>query len=67
MIMTYDKFRREDGVLQFPDQAVQETNMTTEGRVYLFMGRKSTCGFCVTRKGLPETSEPGYLFVETPA
>lgn len=24
MIMTYDKFRREDGVLQFPDQAVQE-------------------------------------------
>ena len=41
---------RSDGVLQFPSQAIQEYNIATEGKVYLFTGSKSTGGFCVTRK-----------------
>ena len=58
---------REDGVLQFPDQAIREYNITAEGRVYLFTGSKSTGGFCVTRKGLLEYSKLGQILVETPA
>ncbi len=58
---------REDGVLLFPDQAIQEYDITAEGRVYLFTGSKSTGGFCVTRKGLLEPSKLGHILVETPA
>ena len=41
---------REDGVIQFPEQAICEYDITVEGQVYLFTGSKSTGGFCVTRK-----------------
>lgn len=42
----------EDGTVQFPTQAIDEYQITSEGKVYLFTGSKSTGGFCVTRKGL---------------
>ena len=58
---------REDGVIQFPEQAIREYDITVEGRVYLFTGSKSTGGFCVTRKGLLEPSKLGHILVETPA
>lgn len=58
---------REDGVIQFPKQAIREYDITVEGRVYLFTGSKSTGGFCVTRKGLLEPSQLGHILVETPA
>ena len=52
---------REDGVLQIPEQAIREYDITVEGRVYLFTGSKSTGGFCVTRKGLLEPSKLGHI------
>ena len=58
---------REEGVLQFPEQAIREYDITVEGRVYLFTGSKSTGGFCVTRKGLLETSKLGHILAETPS
>ena len=58
---------REDGVIQFPEQAIREYDITAEGRVYLFTGSKSTGGFCVTRKGLLEPSLLGHILMETPA
>ena len=57
---------REDGVIQFPEQAIREYDITVEGRVYLLTGSKSTGGFCVTRKGLLERSQLGHILVETP-
>ena len=57
---------RSDGSLQFPPQAIQEYNIATEGKVYLFTGSKSTGGFCVTRKGLLEPSKLGHIVTETP-
>jgi hypothetical protein len=57
---------RADGVIQFPEQAIREYNITVEGRVYLFTGSKSTGGFCVTRKGLLEPSQLGHILVENP-
>ncbi|MBQ9034202.1 MAG: hypothetical protein IJ107_05980 [Lachnospiraceae bacterium] len=58
---------REEGILQFPEQAIQEYDITIEGRVYLFTGSKSTGGFCVTRKGLLEPSQLGHILEDTPA
>ena len=52
-------FGRANGVLQFPEQAIHEYDITSEGKVYLFTGSKSTGGFCVTRKGLLEPSKLG--------
>lgn len=57
---------KEDGVLQFPEQAVKEYDITADGKVYLFTGSKSTGGFCVTRKGLLEPSKLGHILTETP-
>ena len=57
---------REDGVIQFPEQAIREYDITSEGRIYLFTGSKSTGGFCVTRKGLLEPSQLGHILTETP-
>ena len=56
---------RDDGRLQFPEQAVREYNITAEGKVYLFTGSKSTGGFCVTRKGLLEPSQLGHILRDT--
>lgn len=58
---------REDGMLQLPVQAICEYDITSEGKVYLFTGSKSTGGFCVTRKGLLAPSKLGHILEETPA
>ena len=58
---------RKEGVLQFPEQAIREYDITVERRVYLFTGSKSTGGFCVTRKGLLEPSQLGHILAETPS
>ena len=57
---------RENGILQFPKQAVEEYDMTADGKVYLFTGSKSTGGFCVTRKGLLEPSKLSHILTDTP-
>lgn len=58
---------REDGSIQFPTQVVEEYRIADEGKVYLFTGRKSTGGFCVTRRGLLLPSKLGKILEETPA
>lgn len=58
---------RDDGTLRFPKQAIEEYDITAEGKVYLFTGSKSTGGFCVTRKGLLGPSKLGHILTETPA
>lgn len=57
---------RDNGILQFPKQAIEEYDITADGKVYLFTGSKSTGGFCVTRKGLFEPSKLGHILTETP-
>ena len=57
---------RNDGIIQIPEQAIHEYGITSEGRVYLFTGSKSTGGFCVTRKELLEPSKLGHILYENP-
>lgn len=57
---------RDNGFLQFPKQAIEEYDITADGKVYLFTGSKGTGGFCVTRKGLLEPSKLGHILAETP-
>ncbi len=57
---------RDDGTVQIPEQAIQEYNITSEGKIYLFTGSKSTGGFCVTRKGLLEPSKLGHILYDNP-
>ena len=57
---------RDNGILQFPKQAIEEYDIMADGKVYLFTGSKSTGGFCVTRKGLLEPSKLGHILTETP-
>ena len=57
---------RENGNVQFPTQAVGEYDISSEGKVYLFTGSKSTGGFCVTRKGLLEPSKLGHILTDNP-
>lgn len=56
----------DNGIFQFPKQAIEEYDITADGKVYLFTGSKSTGGFCVTRKGLFEPSKLGHILTETP-
>lgn len=55
---------RNDGIIQIPEQAIHEYNITSEGKVYLFTGSKSTGGFCITRKGLLESSKLGHILYD---
>lgn len=55
-----------DGTVQIPPQAVEEYNITSDKKVYLFTGSKITGGFCVTRKGLLESSKLGHILADTP-
>ena len=55
---------RDNGFLQFPKQAIEEYDITADGKVYLFTGSKSTGGFCVTRKGLFEPSKLGHILTD---
>ena len=57
---------RPDGLVQFPPRAVEEYSITSEGKVYLFTGSKSTGGFCVTRRGLLLPSKLGHILTEIP-
>lgn len=57
---------REDNSIQIPTQAINEYHITDEGRVYLFTGSKITGGFCVTRKGLLQTSKLSHILDDTP-
>ena len=57
---------REDGSLQLPPQAVEEYQIASEGRVYLFTGSRITGGFCVTRKGLLLPSKLGHILTDMP-
>lgn len=57
----------EQGLVRLPPQTADEYHITSEGKVYLFTGSKSTGGFCVTRRGLLLPSELGHILTETPA
>lgn len=57
---------RENGIVQFPRQAMVEYDIMADGKVYLFTGSKSTGGFCVTRKGLLEPSKLGHILTQMP-
>ena len=57
---------RRDGLVRFPPQAAEEYRITSEGRVYLFTGSRSTGGFCVTRRGLLLPSKLGHILTELP-
>ena len=58
---------RDDLTVQLPTQAVTEYNAAAEGKVYLFTGSKITGGFCVTRKGLLESSKLRHILTDNPA
>jgi len=55
----------EYGTIQFPPQAIEEYEITSENKIYLFTGSKKTGGFCVTRKGLLYPSKLGHILQET--
>ena len=57
---------RKDSTVRLPPMAVSEYAIAAEGRVYLFSGSKSTGGFCVTRRGLLESSKLGHILSENP-
>ncbi len=57
---------REDGRIQFPEQAVKEYDIASEGKIYLVTGSKKTGGFCVSRKGLLAPSKLGHILTDNP-
>ena len=57
---------REGGIIQFPEQAIQEYDIASEGKIYLVTGSKKTGGFCVTRKGLLASSKLGHILNDNP-
>lgn len=57
---------RDNLQIHFPSQAIEEYNICSEDKVYLFTGTKVTGGFCVTRKGLLEPSKIGNILSDTP-
>lgn len=57
---------RDDCSIQFPEQAIQEYDIASEGKIYLVTGSKKTGGFCVTRKGLLASSKLGHILSENP-
>ena len=57
----------QDGSLQLPPQAINEYQITEEGKGYLFTGSKITGGFCITRKGLLYPSKLGHILDDLPS
>lgn len=57
---------RENLQIHFPPQAIEEYDICSEDKVYLFTGAKATGGFCVTRKGLLEPSKIGNILRDNP-
>ncbi|WP_315120924.1 hypothetical protein [uncultured Clostridium sp.] len=56
----------DDLSIQLPQMAIDEYNITSEGKVFLISGSKTTGGFVVTRKGLLFDSKIGNILKETP-
>lgn len=57
---------RDGGTIQFPEQAIREYDIASEGKIYLVTGSKITGGFCVTRKGLLASSKLGHILNDNP-
>ena len=57
---------RDGGIIQFPEQAIKEYDIASEGKIYLMTGSKKTGGFCVTRKGLLAASKLGHILNDNP-
>lgn len=57
---------RDGGIIQFPEQAIKEYDIASEGKIYLFTGSKRTGGFCVSRKGLLASSKLGHILNDNP-
>ncbi len=57
---------RDDCSIQFPEQAIQEYDIASEGKIYLVTVYKRQGGFCVTRKGLLASSKLGHILSENP-
>jgi len=52
---------QENGAVHLPKMAVEEYDITKEGKVYLISGSKQTGGFVVTKKGLLYDSKIGNI------
>jgi len=57
---------REDSSIQLPSKAIEEYDITSEGKVFLISGSKKTGGFIVTRKGLLHDSKIGNILKDSP-
>lgn len=58
---------KKDLSIQIPKMAIDEYNITSEGRVFLISGSKTTGGFVVTKKDLLYNSKIGNILKETPS
>ncbi len=58
---------RKDGTVQFPPQAIEEYEIISDTKIYIFTGSKKTGGFCVTRRGLLYPSKLGHILKEIPS
>lgn len=56
-----------DFTIQLPQTAIDEYNITSEGKVYLISGSKKTGGFCVSKKGLLYNSKIGNVLTDIPS
>lgn len=57
---------KQDLTVQFPTQAIQEYNIISTDKIYLFTGSKITGGFCVTTKDLLQPSKLGNILLDNP-
>ena len=57
---------RNDGIIQIPEQAIQEYNITSEEKVYLFTGSKSTGGFVLREKDCLNYQSLGIFYMIIP-
>jgi len=55
---------RNDLTVHLPKQAIDEYDITSEEKLYLFTGSKSTGGFCVTRRGLLGNSKLSHILAD---
>ena len=58
---------KKDLSILLPKMAIDEYNITSEGRVFLISGSKTTGGFVVTKKDLLYNSKIGNILKETPS
>lgn len=57
---------QNDLSVQFPEEAVREYNICSEGKVYIISGSKTTGGFSVSKKSFITSSIFKNLFNENP-